>query len=593
MPETALAMDTGETRRRAWQRARQAALALAGLLVLGSLARPALVPAATDGAARPEARAAQTAPVQLLRLQPAGRQETLTPATTELRITANGPIARSRLRQTYAAPPAATGDLVLSLTTPRQVEVDSITIRSGEQVIRTRIVGRRLPPDPVGGATERVQTFDIPALAPGQPLSIEIGYGEELRFVDGAFVLDTPGWASHYDYLAASIDAGLPIAEVSSRSHEVKVIVDGTSAVYVVPQRLRAGAPAAGLHLAWRADTGRSARFGVFAETKDGFDHVLLAVMPPSERSGAADGSAIRHARQVLFILDARAGMDAAVLAGTGEQVLAAVARLGTWDSFNLIAAGQGTRQLFTHASAVTEATLAAARQFIAGLGPAGGESPLRALARLAGELAPSSFRQIVVVGLLEEDEEALAALRAAQNGNRLFFVSVDDASPPLGLARAARLTRGQLGLAATPQDLPRTLEQMLRRIERPIMVDILARWPEGLAADAFPDPVPDLYADAPVAVAARLQGSAEPGAMVEITGSMPGRFWRGLVGLDQGREARGIAKRWAHERLEALTLAEAEGFSAQVREQVSTDTALRYGLISDYTSLVSETPSR
>ncbi|MCW5752884.1 MAG: hypothetical protein KIT81_17255 [Alphaproteobacteria bacterium] len=572
-----------------WRRPALGAPACALVLALCWLAWPAAAPAVTDAAGRPAEQARTAAPLQLLRAEAGGTYRPLEPVATELHITANGPIARSRLRQTYAALPAGTGDLLLRLAAPPHLEVDSITVRSGEQLLKTRVALRRLPP-PAGDAA-RVQSFSLPALAPGQKVSIEIGYGEELHFLDGAFVLEAPAWAAHYDHLAASIDAGLPIAEVTSRSHEVKVIADGTSAIYVVPQRPRPGA-ATGLHLAWRADTGRSARFGVFTETKDGFDHVLLTVMPPSEPRGTAE-DALRHARQLLFILDARAGMDRETLRQIGAQVLAALGRLGTSDSFNLVAAGRGTRQLFEYASAVNGDTLSAARTFLAGLAPDGETAPLRVLARLARELAPSSFRQIVVVGDLGEDEEALAELRAAQGGNRLFFAAIGAASPLPALARTARLTRGQLDLAAEAQDLPRTLEQMLRRIERPILVDILARWPEDLAADAFPHPVPDLYADAPVAVAARLQGSAGPGAMVEITGSMPGRFWRGLVGLDQGRAARGIAKRWAHERLDALTLAEAEGFSAEVREQVSSDTALRYGLISDYTSLVSETPSR
>src|SRR5690606_1720861 len=91
---------------------------------------------------------------------------------------------------------------------------------------------------------------------------------------------------------------------------------------------------------------------------------------------------------------------------------------------------------------------------------------------------------------------------------------------------------------------------QLLAKIDRPLMQDISVDWP--VAAEGYPQALPDLYAGEPLQLVAKVDGLV--GAM-KVQGLTRHSQWRDSVPLALGKQNRqaGIGRLWAAAKLREL----------------------------------------
>ncbi len=112
------------------------------------------------------------------------------------------------------------------------------------------------------------------------------------------------------------------------------------------------------------------------------------------------------------------------------------------------------------------------------------------------------------------------------------------------------------------------------------------------MTVEAWPNPLPDLYAGEPILITAKM--AAAKGSLI-LTGTLDGKPWHAVLNLAQARATPGIEKLWARSKIAALEDSRVLGNdTAQIDKDVL-GVALAHHLTSRLTSLVAVdvTPSR
>jgi Ca-activated chloride channel family protein len=194
--------------------------------------------------------------------------------------------------------------------------------------------------------------------------------------------------------------------------------------------------------------------------------------------------------------------------------------------------------------------------------------------------------RQVIFLtdGDVGNEAELFAAIKNRQGRTRLFTVGIGSAPNMYFMSGAARNGRGTYtGIASIDEVGPRMAE-LFAKLERPVMTDLKAEWPQSNATETWPNPLPDLYDGEPVVItakAANLQGE------LKLSGRFAGQPWTTTLRIADARPASGIEKLWARGRIASLEDSRVLGVDTASIDGAVLQTALDHHLTSRLTSLV------
>ena len=387
--------------------------------------------------------------------------------------------------------------------------------------------------------------------------------------------------------LTVTLDPGAPLATIESPYHSIRV--EQSDGRYEVTLREGAVPADRDFVLEWTTDTGAEPHAALFTQTKtegtksDGA-YLLAMVSPPSvdvNTGGAAPP------REAIFIIDTSGSMHGASMIQAKKALLFALDRLRPKDKFNVIAFSSESTTLFRAARPADVPALAAARGFVGALQAQGGTEIMGALGHaLDGRIDASRLRQIVLLtdGAVGNETAILRMVRRRLGDSRLFTVAIGSAPNGYLMRKAAEIGRGSALRIGKPGEVERRMTALFRKLERPVLTNIVARFPDEARTEALPAVIPDLYHGEPIVLTARLP-KAE-GKLV-LTGRLLGRAWRQEVDLSTARPGDGVARLWARRKIEShMDRLHAGGKGDEVRLAVL-DLALEHQLLSRYTSLV------
>lgn len=456
-------------------------------------------------------------------------------------------------------------------------------------------------------------TTSVANVAPGQEITIEIGYLQTATFDAGRFELRVPmtltpryvppgvsdagrisppvrtGEASdsHRATVGVSIDAGLPIAEAGSASHELTSAWDGR--VY----RLATGEGPVpmdrDLVIDWQPVPGQSPGVAAFTETVGRDSFVLLMFVPPSSAAMPEPTP-----REPIFVIDTSGSMGGSSIEQAKAGLTSALERLGPGDRFNVIEFNSDARSLFPSPVAASPTALADARRFVDDLSADGGTNIRAALdAALAQPVSYGSLRQIVFItdGSVGNEAEIFDRIRHGLGQARLFTVGIGAAPNTHFMRKAAEFGRGSYSHIASPEDVQPRMQRLFTRLEHVAVTDIEIAWPWSV--EAYPERIPDLYVGEPVVVAARLGPALDRELEITATGRVDTWQWTERLTVIPS-DAGGVASVWARRKIESLLDQRLDGTNPdEIRENV-VGVALEHGMLSPFTSLVAvdRTPS-
>ena len=387
-----------------------------------------------------------------------------------------------------------------------------------------------------------------------------------------------------------SLEAGAPIADISSQSHGLIVTkADADSATI----HLKDGEVPADRDfiLSWKPEPAKAPTASLFRETRNGEDYLLAVVNPPAIK---VQGQ--RRDRETIFVIDNSGSMSGESMDQAKQGLLLALDRLAPTDEFNVIRFDDTMDILFTTAVAANEQNLARAKRFVSNLEANGGTEMLPALRAALVDNDKSNteeVRQVVFItdGSIGNEDELFSAITGGLGRSRLFTVGIGSAPNAYFMTRAARQGRGAFTYMDDVTKVTEQSAKLFAALENPVMTDLAVKLPTG-AADAYPSPLPDLYSGEPVTLVLR---AADLKGDLTLSGRLNGSTWSQTFSIADAASTKGVAQLWGRAKIAGFEESRYSGMSLEDVDKGVLRTALDFHLVSRLTSLVAvdKTPAR
>ena len=458
-------------------------------------------------------------------------------------------------------------------------------------------------------------------IEPGKAIDIDITYFHTLAYKDGwySFVFPTvvgprynpPGYPDPVDavprgdgsnglgttveYLRPNersghdisinvrLDAGVEIEDVKA-SHGVDVSRDGERTA-VVKLKNESTIPNRDFVLDFRVAGERlKSNLLTHRDPETGEGYFTLMVIPPKDSTFVS-----RQAMEMVFVVDCSGSMSGQPLQQAKDAVLVALDRLGPDDTFQIIRFSDTASQFGAKPVLATERNLTAARNFVSGLRSDGGTEMINGVkAALDFPHDPSRYRFVTFMtdGYIGNERDILAAVHSRIGASRIFSFGVGNSVNRYLMQRMAEAGRGVVAYLGLNDSARTVMDDFFARVSRPALTDIEVDWGGMAVTEVYPAALPDLFVGRPLVVTGKFAGDRKA---VRVLGSSGGERLTLMSAQDvDGSAGSSLAKVWA--RLRIADLANRQTWAGDPHGELGDairNTALRYQLVSNYTSFV------
>lgn len=392
--------------------------------------------------------------------------------------------------------------------------------------------------------------------------------------------------------LTVRLDAGMPIQNLRSDTHDIRVEDDGPDRRII---RLSGAKADRDFVLRWSV-AGEAVQFGVLAHrtTSDGF--FTLMIQPPLE---PADSEVTP--REITFIMDVSGSMQGLPIGVSKELVQRALHHMRPEDIFNIVYFSGSNGQLWNDPRPPTPENLQDAETFLNTFRGSGGTEMMAGLQRALSANHDPKFLQMYVFltdGFVGEDQSILHLIRETKSQARFFAFGIGTSVNRYLIEGIAESGGGfaQVVIPQSPQQAEGSLNRFFAAIDSPVLVDPKIDWGGVSVKDVYPKHLGDLFAGQTISVVGRYEEAVRGPIYIHgRVGSRPVRY-KALLDLpaqEASHEALGCL--WARQKIHELSIALWKADPEKKQELVSriTDLAVKYRLASDYTSFVAVDESR
>ena len=550
-------------------------------------------------------------------------------AHTDVRVEVSAHLADVEVVQTFHNPWDEKIDAVYLFPLPTGAAVHGMVLRVGDRRIVADIARRadavaRYERARDAGHVAALLTQERPNLftqyvaniEPGRQIDVELRYAQTLEPLDGGqyelvfpmvapprYVPEhssqaqdasavqpsvlPPGLRSSHDIdIGVTLDAGVPLLDVASPSHDVAVTPDpfepSRALVHLephdtVPNRdyiLRYGVAAL------------DEAFGVLAHrTGDGPGSFLMVAQAPAW----LDDVDITP-RELIFVVDVSSSMAGAPLAASRAFVSRALDGMRCDDTFQIVAFDQAATSLGPALLARHADNLAWAGQWMDSLVATGGTDVRAGIARaLALPHDPARLRVVVFLtdGYIGDEDEVLADVATRMGDARLFAFGLGSAVNRYLLEEMAALGRGEVAVVTPSDDIEAAADDLHDTLARPVLTDLHVDWGELPVREVTPNLVGDLFAGRPLLLAGHYDAPAAGVITVHARrAGLPVRFDLPVVLPAHEPDHAAVPVLWARRRVAELTREQLRGETLEAAAEI-TRLGLEHHLMTRYTALV------
>ena len=325
---------------------------------------------------------------------------------------------------------------------------------------------------------------------------------------------------------------------------------------------------------------------------EDGYFMLLLA-------PGAAHpATALR--RDLVVAIDISGSMSGEKLAQAKSAVGQLLGSLHDGDRFRLVAFESGVRRFDAGWTAATAEGRRRASDWVNALETGGGTNIAGALDEASSQ-PPAEGALGVIIFLTdglptvgEQDPEKIAARAEEHRGPfRVFSFGIGYDVNTYLLDRLTERARGVTEYIAPGGDIERAVGTLAGKIASPVLTDVTLTGDGVELYDAQPQALPDLFAGDELVAFGRYHARSTTGWSVTVrgqSGSQDEQFRSGLVG-DASTNAY-IPRLWASRKAGALSRGIRLHGSTPETLAALKDLALRYGILTEYTSYLVQEPT-
>tara|TARA_R110002124_G_scaffold74343_3_gene199552 strand:+ start:805 stop:2973 length:2169 start_codon:yes stop_codon:yes gene_type:complete len=488
-------------------------------------------------------------------------------------------------------------------------------------------------------------TSDVANLGPHEQLVVEISYQQKVEYRDGLFSLRFPlAITPRYNPQAEHISEQLPLAMPSSANTatsakhvrpalDVKMQVNidagfeltSLDSLYHPIKQSNVGnhysVNFAGKQIAdrdfvlqWQANVGAVPQAATFYQTgkthlADNSDersetaqrqpnpvdnnmYSLVMLMPPSVEVSE------QHliARELILVIDTSGSMSGQSITQAKQALQFALAGLRDIDSFNIIEFNSDVTMLSATPLSANSRNIGKANRFIQSLDADGGTEMRSALqTALVDSVQQDSdqtdahsemLRQVIFMtdGAVGNEHELYQLINDQLGDSRLFTVGIGSAPNSDFMRRAATMGRGTFTYIGNESEVQQKIEQLLNKIEQPVLTNIGLYYLDGSVPDYWPTTISDLYQNEPLWVS--IKSASHQQQPIIVSGSINGQYWQQQLDFEENQAAKGIDLLWANAQITSLELYKDNASRDRVNKQVEA-LGLLYHLVTSQTSLV------
>ncbi|MEH2362915.1 VIT domain-containing protein [Nostoc sp.] len=563
---------------------------------------------------------------------PQGEQLVFPLKHTEVIAKIAGNLSRVEVIQSFENPFTQPLEAVYIFPLPDEAAVDDMEIKIGSRIIKGNIKKREeavaiyekaKQEGRTAGLLEQqrdnIFTQSLANIKPGEQIDVTIRYTESLKFeagnyefvfpivvgpryipgtpIDGSGDTDRVPDASritppivlegtrrrHNINVTVEIDAGLPISEVRSPSHQLKIEHSGQ--IVRIQLAGEDTIPNKDLILRYQV-SGQETQSTVLTQADDRGGHFAIYLIPALEYSTDEIVP-----KDVVFLMDTSGSQSGDPLQKCQELMRRFINGLNPHDTFTIIDFSDAVRQLSPTPLPNTPENRAQAIAYINNLQAAGSTEMLSGIRTAINFPTPAGrLRSVVLLtdGYIGNENEILAEVQQhLQPGNRLYSFGAGSSVNRFLLNRIAEIGRGISKIIRHDEPTEEVAEKFYRQINNPVLTNIQISWHGDTESPViYPAITPDLFTAQPLVLFGRKQDKAN--GNLQISGiAAGGKHYEktfNLIFEETGNLA--VAQLWGRASIKDL-MNQMVSFETKAGVEAVTETALTYQLLSQYTAFV------
>jgi Ca-activated chloride channel homolog len=394
-----------------------------------------------------------------------------------------------------------------------------------------------------------------------------------------------PGTRSGHDIsVAVEINAGVPISNIQSPSHQI--VTSQAGEMVRIDLAKADSIPNKDLILRYQVSGDRT-QATVLTHSDDRGGHFAIYLIPALDYNRNEIVP-----KDVIFLMDTSGSQSGDPLVKSQELMRRFINGLNPNDTFTIIDFANTATALSPQPLANTPANRNMAINYVNQLQANGGTELLNGIQAVLN-FPPSEngrLRSIVLLtdGYIGNDMEIIAEVQQKlQPGNRLYSFGVGSSVNRFILDRLAEVGRGTSQIIRHDEPTEEVAERFFRQINNPVLTNIEVSWEGGgEPVEVYPGLPPDLFAEQPLVLFGRKRDRA--GGQLRVKGmTANGDRYEELFPIafeDDGNPA--IAQLWGRHRIKDLM---SQMYGGETTDGVTavTNTALAYRLLSAYTAFV------
>lgn len=564
---------------------------------------------------------------------------------TDVKAEISGFLARVTVTQHFWNPSGEKIEAVYVFPLPDNAAVDDMTLKVNDRTIKGLIKKReeaRAMYDAAKNAghvaalldQERPNIFtqSVANIVPGAQVDIEISYVETLKYEAGSYEFVFPmvvgpryipgsmavgqqggGWspdtdrvpdasritppvagthtpnerAGHDISIDVKLDAGVPIQEFRSISHDILSDRTGPNSAHV---RLKDEAVIPNKDFILKYDVSGGKIEDALLTHHDSRGGFFTFILQPPDRVNPDQ----IVPREIVFVIDTSGSQYGFPLEKSKKLTDEALNHLNPNDTFNIITFAGNTQILFPEPVPATPANMQRARALLSNLTGGGGTEMMKAI-RAALDPSDSSDHLRVVVfmtdGYVGNDMEIIGEVKKHQNA-RVFTLGIGNSVNRFLIDKMAEAGRGENEVVTLADAGDAAVERLFERIRTPILTDVSIDWNGMPVAEIYPAKMLDLFSAKPVIVTGRYNRAAK--GTIRLKGMRAGQPFTRDIAVDFPADEKDhdvLATLWARTKIEHLMSQDWGGMqtgtpTGDLKQQI-TDLGLQYRLMTQFTSFV------
>ncbi|WP_445630628.1 VIT domain-containing protein [Nostoc sp. DSM 114167] len=563
---------------------------------------------------------------------PQGEQLVFPLKHTEVLAKIAGNLSRVDVIQSFENPFTQPLEAVYIFPLPDEAAVDDMEIKIGDRIIKGNIKKREEAQQiyekakqegRTAGLLEQerdnIFTQSLANIKPGEQIDVTIRYTESLKFeagnyefvfpmvvgpryipgtpIDGSGDTDRVPDASritppvvlegtrsrHNINVTVEIDAGLPISEVRSPSHQLKIEHSGQ--IVRIQLAGEDTIPNKDLILHYQV-SGKETQSTVLTQADDRGGHFAIYLIPALEYSTDEIVP-----KDVVFLVDTSGSQSGDPLQKCQELMRRFINGLNPNDTFTIIDFSDRVRQLSPTPLPNTLENRAKAIAYINNLQADGSTEMLSGIRTAINFPTPiGRLRSVVLLtdGYIGNENEILAEVQQhLQPANRLYSFGAGSSVNRFLLNRIAEIGRGISRIIRHDEPTEEVAEKFYRQINNPVLTNIQISWHGDTESPViYPKVAPDLFCEQPLVLFGRKHDRTS--GNLQISGiAAGGKHYEKTFNLkfeETGNLA--VAQLWGRACIKDL-MNQMVSFETKAGVEAVTETALTYQLLSQYTAFV------